>query len=172
MILAQALGFVSSQMLRTSQTLSGYWKFEGWVLQYDEVPKSFNKAEQSGSPLRKRKQNVMEDSGLCMGLLLADRHGPAMVTLWGDTVKQFLELLPALSPSSASKPLLSLSMVRIAGVPQNDWNGTLLSPMHVLHSVARRAQNPPTSISLLRSASSPHMHASVVFQVPFSQFGN
>ena len=102
-----------------------------------------------------------------MDLLLADRHGPAMVTLWGDTVKQFLELLPALSPSSSSKPLLSLSMVRIAGVPQNDWNGTLLSPMHVLHSVAKRGQNPPTSISLLRSASSPHMHASVVFQVPF-----
>ena len=60
MIRAQALEFVSSQMLRTSQTLSGYWKFEGWVLQYDEVPKSFNKAGQGGSPLRKRKQNVTE----------------------------------------------------------------------------------------------------------------
>ena len=91
LILTQALDFVSSQMLRSFETLSGYWKFEGWILQYDEVPNSFTKADQSGSPLRKRKQTPSDDSGLCMDLLLADRHGPAMVTLWGDTVKQFLE---------------------------------------------------------------------------------
>ena len=159
-------------MLRTFETLSGYWKFEGWILQYDEVPKSFTKADQSGSPLRKRKQTPSEDAGLCMDLLLADRHGPAMVTLWGDTVKQFLELLPSFSPSNTSKPILSLSMMRVASVPQNDWNGPLLSPMHVLHSVAKRGPNPTTSVSLLRSATSPYMHASVVFQVPFHSLVN
>ena len=62
-------------------------------------------------------------------------------------------------------------MMRVACVPQNDWNGPLLSPMHVLHSVAKRGPNPTTSVSLLRSATSPYMHASVVFQVPFSQLG-
>ena len=154
-------------MLRISQTpRSGYSKFQGWVLQYDEVPRSSSRSDISGSPFKKRKANAVEGAGLSMELLLSDSHGPAMVTLWGDCVKQFLELVSAFfSPSTTSKPIVSSSMLRMIALPQNDWRGSLLSPTNVFHSVGKRVQHPPTSISFTHEESSPHKNVPTEFQV-------
>ena len=64
---------------------------------------------------------------------------------------------PAGQASSARKVLLLVEGLRVADVPANDYNGSILTPMRVLHSITASKRNVSTALSVTQAVMSPYV---------------
>lgn len=104
------------------------------------------------SPKRSRAEIVVID------MLLLDRTGPVLFTLIGSVaVSQFQE---ALSNGGAPGTIVSISVARIAELPENKWNGSRLTNLRFLSSVPSSGDVVGTEVSLLQQGASPYLSAS------------
>ena len=91
---------------------------------------------------------------------MVDRTGPVMVSLWDAAAHQLSRVVH--NAPKGSRPLLLLQKVRITLMAQNDWNGTCVTSMKILGSVATGEAGEGTTIQRLSSPLSPynqsHMH--------------
>ena len=162
--LKDAVEFISSRKLMSSETVEGLWNFEGVLMQHDEAPRSYERTEPNASPL-KRKRNESDEPSLSMDVLVADRLGPVMINLKDNSVKLFLEQIADISPSER-KPTLKFTNLRAVDLPKNSWNGKILTHMKVLQSNSKKTAKPVTSITRSGQPLSPYMSSSVAYEVP------
>ena len=119
----------------------------------------------SSSP---KKRKADEDSELvALDLLLGDRTGPVMVTLWADLAKNFGDDVAEQRvrlPGPASF-VVSLDSVEVASLPKTTWTGRCLTSMRVLHSLAPATGRVGTQVSIGNAPMSPFL-TSGSFTVP------
>ena len=120
---------------------------KGFLIYNDELPRTIQKSETGRSPT-KRKKTSGDDTDIALDLLLLDRTGPTMVCLWKEAVKEFLELLPHVGQAQG-KPIVHLGAMRIGELAKGSWNGTLLTPIKMLHSTSATAYGQGTRASFL-----------------------
>ena len=162
--LTDAVEFISSRRLLSSEALEGLWNFEGVLMYNDEVPRSYERNETSKSPL-KRKSSDPEEPNLSMDVLVADRLGPVMINLKDSSVKSFLQQIADTLPNE-KKPTLKFTNLRAVELPKNTWNGKILTHMRVLQSSSKKNAKSVTSVTRSGGSLSPYMSSSVAYEVP------
>ena len=101
-----------------------------------------------------------------MDLILADHTGPVNVTLWDEIAVKFGGMLRPKGAAGAAGQLLRLEGLRVSDIPKSEWNGTCLTPVKVLHSLADLPGQQGTVLSFPTSAKSPFMLTSTYTPPP------
>ena len=161
---AEAVQFISSRCLMRTEALDGLWNFEGFVLHYDDVPRSVEKVE-TGNSVLKRRASEPEEPSLALDVLMGDRLGPVLVNLREASVKQFMELMAMVSPSGP-KAVMKVTNLRAIPLPKSSWNGKILTPMKILQAGQKRMRCPVSIVTMSRTPLSPYMSSSLKYDVP------
>jgi len=137
-------------------------KFEGILLYCDPEPRAI-KSKVPSSPQRQRGHDDTQKSAL--DLILGDNTGPIGVTLWNAAASSFmhdLALVKSQGAASASGAItVSLDIVEIQVIREDDWNGPTLTSMRVLHSISPVKTRVGTNVVLHRNPTSPYLVGSV-----------
>ena len=101
-----------------------------------------------------------------LDLMVLDQTGPVVITLWGDHTRQFLEAKEnILRQNRKARLVIRMTGFRIGGMQKNDYNGTILTTIKVLHSKEPSGSKPGTVLDIREFATSPHL-LDDSFQVP------
>ena len=161
----EKLEYISSAQILQKEFTGTRWKYEGFIIDFDAEPRVFT--PRIGSPSKRMMADAIENKVL--DVMLGDLTGPTKVTLWGQSVEEFLSLVKNASDAAGVEhwKYVLLESVRISEEKQNDFNGNVLTSMRGLHSMVGTAQGPSTAISLVTSLSSPFM-TTAVYATPSS----
>ena len=83
-----------------------------------------------------------------------------MVTLWDDSVSSFQKLMSKTSVFS-NKVCVSSKVLRVSPLQKSDWNGKMITPMVVVHSVSPLPNRRGTKILTPTSPTSPYLQERV-----------
>ena len=171
---ADAAEYIGSIAVYADGGVDGYFVYEGYVLAHDDKPRAVGKGDAGKSP-SKRKASAPEKTTMAMDVLVMDRTGPLILTLWDDAVKQFLAEVAAKQTGARrggraeqqQKPIIRVTNVRVSSLSSSDWNGAMVTPIRTLHtSSARSPLMPVTKVMALVTASSPFMAPGRAYEVP------
>jgi len=154
----EVLQFMSSRAIIEEGVVGSKCMFEGALLHWDEEARSVTARDQSASPT-KRKRNDYS----VLDVLMIDRTGPMQATLFGDEL--VADFLQEVSRNPNKTKIVSFTEARIVEYQKNEWNGTILTSMRMLHSISSIANRHGTVVSIIDTASSPSM-LSGSFAVP------
>ena len=144
----ESLVFISAAQVLAGQAVGNAWKFEGVVVACDEQPREY-------AANVKRSQS-QESTGSALDMLMVDKTGPVMVTLWDSAVTEFQQMVPRPAPSGSQMTLL-LSRLRVGELPKSEWNGSLLTPIYGLHSVTGVGPQSKTIVAVSNQNTSSYM---------------
>lgn len=126
---------VSALMIQSGKVQGSNNVFEGVVLNVKEaeckiVDRQANESTQD-SPKRRRVDDGPVET---MDLVMADYTGVVLVNLWASVATEARNLL---DDGKEGKEAISLRIAKFAvkRVPENNWNGEVLTPMHTVVSV-------------------------------------
>ena len=94
---------------------------------------------------------------MALDVFLVDFTGPVKCTLWDDAVHAFLQLVAGRQLVPRQKCYVRLENIRIVEVMKSEWNGTILTKMKVINSIAGLANREATIVSLPSVASYPFL---------------
>ncbi|CAK0889168.1 unnamed protein product, partial [Prorocentrum cordatum] len=179
---AGATAHIGPRSMRELSSFEGHWNFEGFVMHFDDQPRTTGKKGNSkglkDSPQKglkdspqKRGSAASSSGGLAMGAMMMGRTGPVIVTLFDAAARDILQVVSSRTgPRSAQQPkvIFAFANVRVATLPEGgDWNGKLLTQVRALHSsTAKGVAVPGTVASAVTMPSLPHMAAGVAFAIP------
>ena len=89
---ADAVEYIGSIRMHELTRTDGYWNYEGHVIHFDDQPRVTGQADQGKSPKKspvKGGASVAVKTGVAIDVLMLDRTGPAMVTLFDDAARDF-----------------------------------------------------------------------------------
>ena len=99
-------------------------------------------------------------NSVVVDMLILDKTGPITFSLSASQEDVDRFLMQA-NNDKRSQCIISLSVVRIAELPQNNWNGNSLTRCHTLTTVYGNAQIAGTLVTFPEQASSPFLLTSV-----------
>ena len=172
----QGLGVASTISLKAPEWLSAYavlmeecegtaWKFQGVLVDFDEQPRTFTAQPNLGSPKRGHSETTAQS--VVMNVHCLDLTGPVTLTLWEASCEDFQRALQSTVKSSPTvkKWYVTVQRVRVQPLLSNASNGTVLTPMRTMHSIAASpAQS--TSIKITAMATSPFLFPPHEYIVP------
>jgi len=125
----------------------GYrWMYEGVLLECDDEPRVVAVRDNTRSP-GKRKSGGSFSETVAIDLTMADNTGPVNFTFWDDAARSLVELLPA----DRGSQYIHLENLKVSNVSKNEWNGTILTNLKIVHSVATLPQRDGARIRLTSS---------------------
>jgi len=138
--------YIAARDVLAYSQLNARFKYEGFVQDYDKEPRRVT--------LRRKPGDKGADEKVVMNISTFDGTGPVAVTLWGDSVGQFLAVVdePEHTPTTA----VLFENVRIVPLLRNNWNGALLTSMQFLQSVDAVGARSGTQISSAPALQSPY----------------
>ena len=77
----------------------------------------------------------------------------------------FLALISKVSNRN-TKAVLFVDNLRVADLPKNSWNGSVLTDMRTLQSVSKKGGGLTTEVKLCTQVASPYLTPNVAFQIP------
>ena len=153
------LEFLGSAKIFAEACAGTRWVYEGVLLESDEDIRPVPVRDAGRSP-GKRKASGSSGEVVALDVKFADKTGPVNFTLWEETAREMLALIPG-----AGRRVFRLENMRVATLPQNDWNGTVLTTLKVVHSVSRAPNREGTIVRLAATPTSPFMLTGV-FRTP------
>jgi len=122
-------------------------KFSGKLVWWDNTPRSI--------PMRRPSQNSPKkqrvSDSLAMDMIVLDATGPVMVTIFGsERCTNFVR-----EAQQIKFPHVSFSVLRIAALAKNEWNGRSLTRIHCLQSIEDVRDVPGTVCSITSDNRSP-----------------
>jgi len=147
--------YIAARDVLAYSQLNARFKYEGFIQDYDKEPRRVT--------LRRKPGDKGADEKVVMNISTFDGTGPVAVTLWGDSVGQFLAVVdePEHTPTTA----VLFENVRIVPLLRNNWNGALLTSMQFLQSVDAVGARSGTQISSAPALQSPY-HGNDLYKAP------
>ena len=147
------VSFIGSLALLLDAEAGARVHYEGKLVYGDPSPRELPSKVTSGSPGKRSLQNRenKESNSVC-DLLLMDKTGPVIITLWGDLVHTWYSTM-----GNPATPYIRLTNLRVAELPRTEWNGTSVSRMRVLHSTSPTSRAAGTALSRTAEPTSPYL---------------
>ena len=147
------VSFIGSLRLLLETETGARVHYEGKLVYGDPSPRELPSKVTSGSPGKRSLQNRenKESNSVC-DLLLMDKTGPVIITLWGDLVHTWYSTM-----GNPATPYIRLTNLRVAELPRTEWNGTSVSRMRVLHSTSPTSRAAGTTLSRTAEPTSPYL---------------
>ena len=67
-------------------------------------------------------------------ILTADHTGPLLVSIWSPTLDVFKNIMQQHNPEDGQL-MLRFEQLRFAPMPRNEWNGKIIAPMRLAHTL-------------------------------------
>jgi len=142
--------FQGSKFILEDAVSGAFCKYQGILMYCDEEPRNLFNKEVEASPTKRRRQGT-----LAVDMVLLDNTGPVCFAMLGnEDVAIFLQ---ALKCNNAPKKIVSLSVARIAELPNNAWNGPSLTSLRILKTVYTAGGQAGTEVRLVETATSPFL---------------
>ena len=147
------VSFIGSLSLLLDAEAGARVHYEGKLVYGDPSPRELPSKVTSGSPGKRSLQNRenKESNSVC-DLVLMDKTGPVIITLWGDLVHTWYSTM-----GNPATPYIRLTNLRVAELPRTEWNGTCVSRMRVLHSTSPTTRAAGTALSRTAEPTSPYL---------------
>ena len=138
--------------------------FEGELVACDLFPREVSYGETS---LGKRKKSL--SSGRTADIVLADRTGPIIGSVWDATAEELCQIWRSSEErrhQGHKRPcVVELLTVRVRTPAPNKWNGTSVTRIRTLSSIKETGDHPGTQVRALKRPTSPHL-TTTEFRVP------
>ena len=152
----EVLEFKGSKTIQEDSAPGSLCQYEGILVHYDETSRSLARKDSGDSPMKKARTV----SSVVVDMLILDKTGPITFSLSASQEDVDRFLMQANS-DKRSQRIISLSVVRIGELPQNNWNGNSLTRCHTLTTVYGNGAVAGTLVTFPEQASSPFLLTSV-----------
>ena len=102
-------------------------------------------------------------------LVIVDRTGPVLITLWGADAEiaetLLADFLNVHDSDVEERPLMALQNLRFQAIPQNSLNGRTVTRINILTNNRKQASISPQNAACIDAATSPYM-SSAKFVIP------
>ena len=116
-------------------------------------------------------------------ILAADHTGPLLVSIWSPTLDVFKNIMQQYNPE-AGQLMLRFEQIKFSPMPQNQWNGKVVTPIRVAHTLtpepeqsmkknqktqattASMSLRDGTRLTMIRKSTSPYMQHDVKYSMP------
>ena len=149
--------YVSALDLQRRKFTGVHWKYEGYVM---DAPSIQTRTVTTGSNSKRKASNEK----IVVDCILYDRTGAVSVSLWDAAADEFMRIV---STHPAEKRLIiELEHFCVQPLGRTDWNGTSVTTINILKSVASTDSRVMTQVRVCTETHSPYNHKTTGFVIP------